>query len=466
MSIQRGVILAVLLLLLGVAGYWLLPAYVLPPLDISQRPVESADESAPVAPVTSYVSIPLALSVDRIQQLVREQLSGRLLADKINVPGRDLKVSIQRNGTLAIWVRDADLHMVLPLKFRTEGDLSTKGELTIFTRASFNVSRDWEPMVDARSTFRWDWQPRVGVWPFRFRIGDVLAPYIQMALDKGAEEFRSQTAGLYNLRTIAEGGWNRLHGPHVLDSVDKKWLVMTPRELYMEPITSDGSEVRLNVWMGGELGIVSGRPPAESTVTPLPRLRRGPPPARGISLSAPLLISYERMLTSLQAAMIGKTLPSSAGTLVLTGLELYSSGESIAVGISFKGQEEGSALPTRGRVYLVGQPEYDAETRTLSISNLKITEPTNDFLARGAQWVLQHAPSWVAELAPRLSWDAGPLLDEHRGRLGHLLNLTVNNRFDLWGDLAELQVSGARPHEEGVMLFALVKGNLELLFVP
>jgi hypothetical protein len=466
-SIRRLAGLGVLLLALVAAAYWLLPAYVLPPMDISRKPARHAEPMAATAPVTSYVFIPLALSVDNIKRLVREQLSGKLLTRNLKVPGRKLQVSIERNGTLALWVRDAELHMVLPIKFRSQGDLDAKGELTIFTRASFDVSPDWLPQVDARSTFRWDWQPRVGVWPFRFRIGSVLAPHIQAALDKGADDFSAQAAGLYNLRSIADAGWKRLQGPHLLDASSQTWLNMQPRELYLEPISSDGHEVRLNVWMGGELGLSQGAQPAAGEALPLPSLRRGAPPMKGVTLSAPVTVAYARMLASLRDALVGKQLPASAGAkLALTDVELYSADPDVVLGLGFEGRNPGHPLPVRGRVYLTGTPAYDAATQTLSLRALRVTEPRLNPLTRQARWVLQDAAAWAPEIERRMSWDVAPLLSEQRQQLDAHLNQTVDRRFDLWGKVADVAVTGVRAQLQGILLQTQVRGELELLFVP
>jgi hypothetical protein len=456
------------LLLVGLAAalYWLLPAFVLPPMDVSQRPSEQSEPVPAVAPVTSYVSIPLALSVDNIKRLVREELSGKILSNNIKVPGRNLRVSIERNGTVALWVHDSELHLVLPIRFRTHGDYNVKGELTLFTRASFDVTEDWQPAVDARSTFRWDWQPRVGFWPFRFRIGDILAPYIQMALDKGSEDFRAQAAGLYNLRSIAEGGWERLHGPHPLGDGGQTWLAMQPRELYMEPITSDNTEVRLNIWMGGELGIVQGAAPPAAEKMALPKLRHGSPPSTNIVLAAPVTVPYDRMLSSLRDALAGKPLASASGNLSLTDVELYSSGPDVVLGIGFKGRRTGSPLPTRGHVYMTGQPHYDEQARTLSIRNLKPTGAGLNPMARHARWVLNDVPAWATEIERRMSWDVTPVLDDHQKVVDAQLSRTVDHRFDLYGKVAELLVTGVRPQPTGVMLQTQAKGDLELLFVP
>lgn len=466
MSVRRLTALGLLLLLLASALYWLLPAFVLPPLDVSQRPAEHAQAVAAVAPVTSYVSIPLALSVENIKRLVREQLSGKLLAKNLKVPDRDLQVSIERNGSQALWIKDSELHLVMPIKFRTRGDLNTKGELTIFTRASFDVTEDWEPAVDAHSTLRWDWQPRVGIWPFRFRIGKILSPYVQAALDRGADEFRAQAADLYNLRALAEGGWERLHGPHPLDRQNQTWLAMQPRELYMEPITSDAAEVRLNIWMGGELGIAQGSAPDASAPTPLPKLRQGEPPSKTVVLAVPALVGYDRMLASLRDALMDKPLPSTLGTLNLAGLELFSAGDDVVLGIRFAGQRSGSLLPTRGLVYLAGQPHFDPDTRTLSIRNLSLTQPGINPLAHGARWVLEDARTWGIEIARRMSWDVAPLLAEHQKQINFHLNQTIDRRFDLWGNITQVLVTATLPQPDGIQLQTQARGTLEMLFVP
>jgi hypothetical protein len=465
--IRRLTGLVALLLVLAAAAFWLAPAYLLPPLDISHRPAARAAPDVAAAPVTSYVSIPLVLSVENIKRLVREQLSGRLLVNNLSVPGRDLRVSIERNGTMALWVRDAELHMVLPIKFRTRGDLDAKGELTIFTRASFDVGPEWLPQVDARSTFRWDWQPRVGVWPFRFRIGSALAPYIQAALDKGADDFSAQAAGLYNLRSIADAGWKRLQGPHLLDARSQTWLSMQPRELYLEPITSDGQEVRLNVWMGGELGIARGSEPPAVEPSPLPQLRRGAPPSKAVTLSAPVTVDYGRMLESLRQALVGTHLPAEPGaSLSLSSVGLYSADPDVVLSLGVEGRHPGSRLPVRGHVYLTGRPTYDAGTQTVRISGLRLTEPRHSLLTRHARWVLRTAAAWGPEIERRMHWDVAPLLAEQRRQLDGHLNTTVDRRFDLWGKVADLLVTGVRAQAQGLLLQTQVSGELELLFVP
>lgn len=457
-----GLVLAILAAVL----YWLLPAYVLPPMDLNRQPAERHDPVLAPPPVTSYVSIPLVLSVEKIRTLVREQLSGNILKDSIEVPERKLKVSIKRNGAMALWVHDSDLYLVLPIEFSVRGDLKTRGELTLFTRASFNISPDWQPDVDTRSTFRWDWQPRVGVWPFRFRIGDILAPHIQLALDKGSEEFRARAAGLYNIRGMAQTGWDRLHGPHPLDAEQQAWLQIQPREMYLEPITSDSESVYLNLWMAGELAIIESGKPLSTEALPLPHLRHGEPPAKAIVLSAPLTVSYARMLVSLREALIGQPVESASGRLVISDLDLFSAGADVGLGLVLEGTRAGSLLPVRGRIHLTGTPIYDAEARTLSIRGLKTTPASINPLTYGARWALREAPAWSAGIEPRLTWDVTELIEAHQKRLGQYMNRTVAGRFDLWGSIDELAVSGALTHDKGILLPAQARGDLQLLFMP
>ncbi len=466
MSAKRITWLGLVFVLAFAALYWLLPAYLLPSMAINHKPAERSEEIALAAPVTSYISIPLALSVENIKRLVREQLSGKILASNLKVPGRDIQVKIERNGRQALWIKDAEMHMVMPIKFRTSGDLSTKGELTLFTLASFDVTEEWQAAVDVRSTMRWDWQPRVGVWPFRFRIGKLLSPHIQAALDKGSEEFRMQAGELYNLKSIADAGWERLRGPHLLDSEQQTWLALHPRELYLEPISSDASEVRLNLWLGGELGIAQGKSPPSVPSSPLPKLRRDEPPTKNVVVAAPVTVPYARMLASLREVLVGQSLPSALGTLTLENLELYSAGNDVVLGIQFSGQQAGKLLPSRGFVYLTGQPHYDPAMHTLSIRDLALTEASTNPLAHGARWVLADAGRWGGEIARRMSWDVEPLIKEHQAQVSSHLNRTIDQRFDLWGDIKEVLVTGVIPQADGLQMQAQARGSLELLFVP
>jgi hypothetical protein len=220
------------------------------------------------------------------------------------------------------------------------------------------------------------------------------------------------------------------------------------------------------MWMGGELGIAEGGEPPPAENRPLPQLRHGVPPAKSVVLSAPYTVSYERMLASLGDALLDKPLASMSGRLVVRELDLYSSGPDVVLGLGLEGQRTGSPLPTRGNVYLTGTPEYNPEAGTLSIRRLRVTPASRNPLAHGSRWVLEEAQVWAAEIEQRMNWDTAGVLEQHEQQLGRYFNRTINGRFDLWGSISEISVSGVLPQASGVALQTQARGDLELLFVP
>lgn len=427
----RGVALVLMTALVAAAAWVLL---VVPTPSLTEAPARAVTPLPPLEHPLAYLSIPIVIPVDTVKRQVREALSEELFKSRINLPGRNLKITVERNGPLILWLREARLHMELPLEFEIEGDLDTDGEITLITDARFNVTKDWMPELDVENTYRWDWQPRVGVWPIRIRIGDRLAPYIRKALD--AEEAKMEQAARerFKLREMAQAGWNQLQTPLSLGDEGKEWLVLSPESAWLEPVTSDDTDIFINMWIGAQPRVVVGEKPAElAEKATLPELRKGQPPARNMVLDHSLRMSYADAAKMIGAELMRRPLRIDGGTFAIESLELYPAGNRLVLNMDIRAQRDDAWWPAKGMIQLLATPVYDATRGQLRLVEVEWAPAIHNPLTWRAGWVRQ--PALAERLSTAMAWPMDERVAATYERINTQLSQVEGKNYEFFGGL-------------------------------
>lgn len=462
-QLQAGWVGVLLLLLLvpvvAIGLWWFAPASAL-----THTPPWRVTLAEPLPRAPAYLSIPYIIPVAKVEQSVRDAISGELFAAQIKVPGRKLSIDVQRNGPLVLWVKNAKLRMELPIAFETQGDLEVEGELTIATNARFDIDPNWQPNLHVKTTFWWNDEPSVGFWPFLFDIGEDLQPFIQAALDAQSTKLMEKARSAYKLREMAQVGWRQLQVPLPLGNDKNRWLLMRPQQAWVEPVSSDDDYIYVNFWIGATPVVVAGDKPAAQQLVPLPDLHKGEPPAKKLVLDYPVSLGYAQASAMLTQALQAKRLQFEQGWLSVRHLRLYPAGREVALELEYRAQKHGQWFPAHGRVTLLGKLQYDPSTQQMSLTDVHLAQPQPQWWQWRQQWVLQ-AP--LAErIAKLLSWPMQDKVVAAAGQMNAQLAGVVGKNFQLWGGITTTVPTRPRLTEQGMSLSLRSVGDMSLMITP
>ncbi|MGH8528823.1 MAG: DUF4403 family protein [Nevskiales bacterium] len=438
------------------------------PMPLTAAPERALAPPASIEAPAAYLAIPFVLPVEQIKSTVRESLSEKLFAETVKVPGRDLQVTVERDGPLVLWLRKARLHMELPLEFEIEGDLETDGEITLITDARFDVAPDWNPALDVKTTFRWDWQPRVGFWPFRIRIGDRLEPYIQKALNQESAKIEQTARERFKLRQLAEAGWKQLQTPIALKSPrpaePPQWLLLRPHAAWLEPVTSDATDIRINFWIGAQPLMLEGEQAPPGGSLPLPELQKGKPPANRLVLDHRLVLSYADAAERVLGQIAGQAIRLPAGSVLIEKLEMYPAGERLALSLTVRSRRDDAWWSDRAKLHLTGDLAYDPAQNALRLADLQLAPTRFNPLGWHTRWAEQ--PVLAETLAAAAHWPMEKEVADRRAWLDTELARVDAPGFDLWGGLVGTQPTRAQLFEHGIGLGLRSYGEMAVMFSP
>lgn len=455
---------ALLLILLFLSWPWL------PGMALTQRPplLAPSSDAAPATP--SFLRLPIAFSLRELERRLETAFKDPLLDTQSRSDGRTYQIRVNRRGAARLLGESEKLTLILPLAFDVNSPggglfqprLHTSGEVSVHVALEFGISPDWQLQVQLRPRFDWDRHPYVYVGPFRFKISGIIGREIQKALEKQATKLEQEALNSLEIRSKAEQAWRGLFTPRQLRKEPEVWLTVLPRSLHWLPPSSDEETLTLTLGLLADLNTVAGGKPAGLEPTPLPPLAQQMPEQGGFRLNMPVLLDFEGIEQELRRTQSGRQITLDGGVIELHDFEVYASRERLVVGVEFIANAKGPWLDTRGKVYFTGVPSYDADTRTLSLSEFDFTQRVNNPLVHWASWILRD--SLRADLARQLSWDATQPLLRAQDDLSGDLNRSLGNGLTLWGEVTGLDLQGLSLMRQGLELRFAARGELVLMY--
>ena len=114
--------------------------------------------------------------------------------------------------------------------------------------------------------------------------------------------------------------------------------------------------------------------PSEDRDLPLPALSSRIDSPGTVEFSLLLDIPYQQLQELIAPKIIGKnTGISSSGSLTVTSLNIYPSGQLLTFDIGFEANALGGLMRTKGNIYVSAQPVVDPENNLLHLTKVEFT---------------------------------------------------------------------------------------------
>jgi hypothetical protein len=265
-----------------------------------------------------------------------------------------------------------------------------------------------------------------------------------------------------SMRSRLGAAWSLLSGPIALDR--NVWLTLRPGQMSVTPLTVQNETLNINAALTARPRISLGDfPPSEAT-TDLPAL--SVEPVAGEFHVAPVLnVAFSMVNDALSVQLKGKTFTRKIFLLpdlrvTVAGTQVIGSGKRIAIGLDLDGS-------VKGRIWFIGDVDYDTASRTLRITLADFTVETTELLPKIAAWLV---PQLINELIkgvfPSYSHALGPALDDARLTLLTALNRDFGSDVRLTTEIDEVKVGTPFSQSESFVLLADMTGRSRLTIGP
>jgi hypothetical protein len=461
-----------LIVAVGTALWFTAPEW-LPRLEITREPSHKIAPQPELPLEASIIKVPIAVPIAELAAWANAQIPQRLADDKDTKGSTRSHLVVERRGPVLIAPSAKGFRLTVPLHFKASGkreilffDFSrkTSGDVTVFIDLGLSFDQNWQPDLQVDPGFHWDKKPYIKIGPAKMGLAEEFGKELKKALEKGAKDLDKDAAKSLNLREPAEKAWRDLFNPRRVGKEPPVWMVTDPQAVYLEPLRSDADNLYLTFALEAKIWTAVGAEPPGIPPRPLPPLRQKVPAGPGFILHVPAHIDYDSVERALKKSLKKKRVKLSGGSIVPTGVKLYTSGDEVALGLDFESDAPGFWLDTRGKLYLIGTPVYDPQTKVFRFDNFHFTREVNNPLLRATTWVLQEPLR--RELEEKLVFNFSRQIEKSREDFAEYLNRPAEKGIALNGHVDELGIEQLRLVKGGMDWRLKAQGNVAVTLVP
>lgn len=219
----------------------------------------------------------------------------------------------------------------------------------------------------------------VCVGPWDLPIGSLFTPTIRSKIDEQIADINSKIP-CDPVRTQLAKVWHKQSFPIAAAKLPPLFVNVTPRALSSPGIIAEGNGIRLVARLDADVG-VSTQKGESGSAGEIPPNQPIADPAGKLSIALPMAADYptlnklinEQLKVQLAKTPIVTDTPAGKVKVDVSGIEIYPSGDRLAIGAKFKADVPGRIFNANGTVWLTTIPVPAADGRSLTFSEIKLT---------------------------------------------------------------------------------------------
>lgn len=472
---RRPVVLGALALLILLWALSFLPRFRIPFIQAPEPEVVLDEDWTPPLP-PSRLSVPVVADLSGVladlEKVVPAQHGS--LEDRIEVPDNDrleIAFALQRSpfeaelqGTVAhvssiisyrgqVWYNPPVLPTVSASCATGEDEPAPRALIEM--SAQLSISPEWslvsEPRVERVTPLTDTDRDRCRLTVFDFDVTERVMNGARNLIEGKIPEIKEALESI-DLKSRFEEWWQILDTP--IELADEVWLVVGPEAVAKGEMSGSGTILTATTVLTARPQLVLGPRPVPSK-QPLPNLTEASDSVGGLTIRAIAEADYATTSQKLTDELGGQTFEQSGHTITIEKLELSGIG---ARRVALEVELSGAA---RGRVFLVGTPEYDHQEGQVYVPDLEFDVATINVLVGGLDWVAHR--ELVEFLRARARWPTADLTKVAADYLTQGLNSELSEGVRLEGKVDAVRILGVHPTREALIIHAAADATAVLI---
>jgi len=417
------------------------------------------------------VNVPLEIPKETISKLLNSQVPSVLLQQKgINMGNGIIgDMLLKRNGQITWSALDSQrIEVTVPINIVGEVGLKPGG-LGSLLQSKLPLDEDFAPTFIIDPVIDPDWN--IGSQSFELvDLGgnlsvDVLGIQVDLSglLSKEIQKWgnKNLTGGkpLASLKTLVDLAWAQAGKPFSVDWIggETAFSIQPQRVMLNEYFDTDQ---KYNLWLG-MVGKVNTHPAdaAPSRSFPLPGLSPNEDATNEFNMLFPLTIKYSTLEGHLKENVEGKEFRvDKKTTMIPSNIKTHSYGDLLAINMDFLAKQS-NGKTVNGTLFVVGKPDYDAESQSLIFRDVNFKMESGNF---GAQTgVGLKKGKIIRRIESKAVFPIGDVLDESLSGITDRLKLNTPIT-DLKVTDLKVEPSGFYPMAKELVIHMNATGKIDV----
>lgn len=428
------------------------------------KPLESEDTPMVYKNKTSFISMPVEISVNEIQKQLNKNLSGLIYEDD-NLEDDKTQMKIWKTGNIKLTEKNGVITSEIPLKIWTKFKYGTEflglndtreinldGTIILESKAHLT---NWKLSTTSKlKDFNWKESPSIVVAGKNIPITYIINPALSMfkskvskmideAIDKSCD-FKPQV--LETLGVISK--------PFLTSDAYETWFKLIPIELYVTDATLKNGKITMDMGLKCDMQTMIGLEPKDTYDATKIVLKPVAKMPDKVTVSVAAVSTYQSASKIITKNFKGQEFGSGSRKVTVQNVDIWQNDKKLIVALDLTGS-------LNGTIYLSGFPNYNAASNEIYFDELNYVLNTKSILLKSANWLLQG--TILNKIKESCRYSIKPNLDEGKKNMEpYLKNYSPMKGVFVNGSLDDFVFEKVELTNKAIIAFITTSGKMNI----
>jgi hypothetical protein len=356
------------------------------------KPEPSTNSPMAYKTSTSFVSMPMEISLKEIENQLNKSLNG-LIYEDLNLEDDKTEMKIWKTAPIKLIEKDGKIQSILPMKIWTKikygtefmglndtREIDLNGTITLLSEVKLS---NWKMITTSKiENFEWSESPTILVAGKKVPITYIINPTLSIFKSKMAKKIDDAIEKSCDFKPYILNVLETMSTPFETSAQYETWFKLNPIEVYVTDAEIQKSKITMEMGLKCTMQTMVGQQPKSTfdknaiSFKPVTKV----PDKTTASIAA--ISTYDSASRIITKNFQGKEFASGSRKIVVQKVDLWAKEGKIIIALEMTGSINGS-------IYLSGIPNYNAITKEIYFEEMDYVLNTKGLLTNTANWLLQ-----------------------------------------------------------------------------
>jgi hypothetical protein len=428
------------------------------------RPDPSNDSPIVFKNKTSFVAMPITITLSEIEHQLNKNLSGLIYNDTL-LSDDKTQMKIWKTAPILLSEKNGNIISIIPLKIWAKfkygtdfmglndtREISINGTITLNSASQLS---NWKLSTQSKiESFDWSESPSILVAGKNVPITYIINPTLRIFKDKIAKKIDDAIEKTCNFKPHVLKVIENLSVPFKTSERYETWFKMVPIELYVTDAVLSKSKINLSMGLKCTMQTMVGQQPKNGFDASKLVLKPVSNIPENTTASVVAVSTYESASNIVTKNFQGQEFGSGSRKITVEKVALWHKDGKIVIALDVLGS-------INGTIYLAGIPNYNSITKEIYFDQLEYVLNTKSILLKSANWLMQG--TILSKIQESCRYSIKGNLEEGKQSLKpYLTNYTPMKGVAVNGTLNDFEFEKVELTDKAIIAFITISGKLKI----
>jgi hypothetical protein len=428
------------------------------------KPLPSNDAPMVYKTKTSFVNMPLEITLKEIENQLNKSLSGQIY-DDTNLEDDKTEMKITKTAPIRLIEKNGKIQTILPLKiwakfkygtdFMSLNDtreINLNGTITMVSDVKLS---NWKMSTNSKiEDFTWSESPSILVAGKNVPITYIINPTLSIFKSKIAKKIDEAIESSCDFKPYVLDVLEKMSTPFLTSEVYQTWFKLIPIEVYVTDAVLEKSKINMDLGLKCNMQTMVGVKPKSTFDRNAIQFKPVTSVPNKVMANVVAISTYESASQIITSNFQGKEFAAGSRKIVIQKVEMWQKDGKIIIALDMTGSMNGT-------IYLSGIPNYNAITKEIYFDQMDYVLNTKGVLTKTANWLLQGVI--LKRIQENCRYSIKENLDEgKKSLLPYLNNFSPMKGVFVNGTLNDFEFEKVEVTDKAIIAFITTTGKMNV----